>query len=248
MDASRAESRDQACRLRVMEDGDVTGTDDLSESSRVARGGLLILAPVLLGQLRAIRVDSVQQRMDLFGHVEKVGRAFDHNPPLVDAGVPVIRDQGRQQLGHAAPARRRVHVPQHATAQRRYEAVHLPIELRPHIVVKKMPESFDRGRPDLDLVEGSFQLRHIWENAAGRLRYATSATRSSSPTSSDIAPSSSVATERASSRERCAGERPSKTSRTGSPSVRLETARTTPPSCGAGAPSACSVTATSTAR
>ena len=56
-----------------MEDGDVTGTDDLSESSRVAGGGLLILAPVLLGQRRAIRVDSVQQRMDLFGHVEKVG-------------------------------------------------------------------------------------------------------------------------------------------------------------------------------
>src|SRR5438034_1368692 len=141
MDASRAESRDQACRLRVMEDGDVTGTDDLSESSRVAGGGLLILAPVLLGQRRAIRV-------------------------------------------------------------------------------------------------GSLQLRHIWENAVGRLRYATSATRSSSPTSSDIAPSSSVATERASSRERCAGERPSKTSRTGSPSVRFEIARTTPPSCGAGAPSA----------
>src|SRR5437667_256118 len=147
-DAARVEGWNQPGGLRIVKDGDITRAHQLGQRARVAQRGLLVPRFLQILDLRAVRCHSVEQVVQLFRGLEKLARALDHEPPLVDACAAVVWDQRRKQLRDAAPA----------------------------------------------------------------------------------------------------GERPSNTSRTGSVSTRLETARNTPPIWVPGLPSSCNTTATMTAR
>jgi len=119
---ARTQRGDQARGLGIVEDHNVAGAHLLEQCVGVATGDLFVAAPVGIGQRRAFGPHAVKQVVHGLGDLEEVGRAFDHHPPLVDAGAAAVRDQGRKQLGHASALGGRVHVPDHVTFHRRAKA------------------------------------------------------------------------------------------------------------------------------
>jgi hypothetical protein len=89
--------------LRIVEQDDVARARDPEERGGVGGLGFLVRLTLVGGQAVTVRIDAVQQRVELLGHGEELGRALDHDPASVDPGAPVVRDQGVEQLRAPPP-------------------------------------------------------------------------------------------------------------------------------------------------
>ncbi len=85
----------------------------------------------------------MQQVVDPLGHLEELGRAFDHDPALIYAGASIVRNERGQQLRHATTTRGGVDVPHRAPAQRTAELRHRSAEFSPAGLTQNRPVTLD---------------------------------------------------------------------------------------------------------
>ena len=90
--------------------------------------------------------------MDPLRDLEEGGIALDHHPAHVDAGGAAVRDERREQLGHAAAAGGRVDVPDRTPLEVPARALGRPLEPLPLLLAEHRPEALERRGSELDLV------------------------------------------------------------------------------------------------
>ena len=122
--ADVADRRDQAGRLRVVDDHHVLGLDELPELGGVALGHLVKDAARVVVEVAAIAGRAVQEVVDPLGEDEEVLVALDHHPARVDAGPARVGEQRDEHLGNAAAAGGRVDVPYDAPVEHLAAAPH----------------------------------------------------------------------------------------------------------------------------
>ena len=89
------------------------------ERRRGCRRGPLVVLRVLVAERPAVTGLAVQRVVDALGEREELGVAVEHQPAVVDAGAPPVREQRLQHLGHPAAVGGRVDVPDDAVVEER---------------------------------------------------------------------------------------------------------------------------------
>ena len=152
--SGRAQRGDQARRLRVVDDHDVTRAHALGERGQVVGQYLLVDGAGGVVERSTVSDGAVQSVVDALGNGEEIGRALDHHPADVNAGAPRVGDQRFEQLRDAAAASGRVHVPDDPAGQKLAGPQDALLECLPARWTQHGPESRGAHRRCLDFKHG----------------------------------------------------------------------------------------------
>lgn len=117
-DAPQLETRDQARRLRIMENDDVARSNALTQHPTVVREYALIVRDFVRAEPMSITIGAMQPVMDPFCDDEELLISFDDHPARSNAAAEGVAHKYRQHLGHTATRRRGVDVPHRTPGQR----------------------------------------------------------------------------------------------------------------------------------
>ena len=136
--------------LRVVEQDDVVGADQLHELARVRLERVLVDLPRRVVEVAAVALEAVEEVVDPLGDLEELGVALDHGPARVDAGALRVADQRQQQLHHAPALGGRADVPDRALAEQLAGGADAVRELLERLGLEHGLEALGRMRWDLD--------------------------------------------------------------------------------------------------
>ena len=103
------QGRNEACRLRVVDDDHVAGPNRMPEGRQVLGQGALVRLAGATVQLEPVAGPAVEAVVDPLRDGEELRVAARDEPLGVDAGMADVSEQGAQQLRDASASRGRVH-------------------------------------------------------------------------------------------------------------------------------------------
>ena len=86
-DVSLLQFRDQAGRLRVVQENDVPGSNHRRQLLSDQRERPRVLAVLGLAQVATVSLEALDLVVNSLRHLEKLGAALDHDPAGVDAST-----------------------------------------------------------------------------------------------------------------------------------------------------------------
>ena len=113
-----AHRRQEPGGLGIVQQDHVARVDGVEKGGGVRREDPLVALPLGRPQRPAVAGGSVEVVVDALGDLEERHVAVDDEPAGVDTHPAGVGQQGPEQLGHAAAARRRVHVHDRAADER----------------------------------------------------------------------------------------------------------------------------------
>ena len=141
---------DEARRLRVMADDDVSFPDQGVDGDRVLARDALEERRLLRAQLRAVAGRTVERVVDPLGQAEKVGRPLEDEPARINAEAADIAKERAEHLGYTAAGRRRVDVPDAASAEQFASGGGFALERPDAVGVQELGEGLDGSGVDVD--------------------------------------------------------------------------------------------------